>query len=463
VAADSDEVEGERFEIEGRPLGLVLAEDGLRHPMTSRGRGFGFTRYEDVTHLASSSRSLWIGTRETVVTLRRDIFSDPDGPENLIRALLEHIAGRPAGAAQLARMAEVEETGRARGALFATWGLAIACVAGSLLQLAVGEDVQLVGLYNHALVGLGDFWRPATANLVHGFPQVPVHLVTNMLGALALGALTERSMGSARTLCVMGMAGLVAMLSCGLAGYPQVLGASGIVTGLFGAVVWLELRHATEIPAWLRIPRRLLGTIALVSVVFDIAVPITASAAHLGGFLAGVATTACVAGRPAGRLPSAGWVRGLAASLLAVFGVSVAQAGVVLATTPDYHAYSLARVLDFPDVTPIELNEYAWALAISDEPTQAQLEAARVLAQRAVDETDREIPEVLDTLAELQFQLGRSDSALATIEEAIALAPGEDYFREQRRRFLGERAAEDRPEMGETPDPREEDASQIRV
>ena len=46
-------------------------------------------------------------------------------------------------------------------------------------------------------------------------------------------------------------------------------------------------------------------------------------------------------------------------------------------------------------------------------------------------------------LAELQFRLGDVEAAVATIEEAIALEPGESYYTEQRRRFLGERS--DRP------------------
>ena len=40
---------------------------------------------------------------------------------------------------------------------------------------------------------------------------------------------------------------------------------------------------------------------------------------------------------------------------------------------------------------------------------------------------------------------GRAEEAPLTIEEAIRLAPQERYFAEQRRRFTGERAADDRP------------------
>ena len=53
---------------------------------------------------------------------------------------------------------------------------------------------------------------------------------------------------------------------------------------------------------------------------------------------------------------------------------------------------------------------------------------------------------ILDTLAEVHFQLGHRAEAVAAIEEAIQRDPDEDYYREQRRRFLGERDPEDRPE-----------------
>jgi hypothetical protein len=61
-----------------------------------------------------------------------------------------------------------------------------------------------------------------------------------------------------------------------------------------------------------------------------------------------------------------------------------------------------------------------------------------------VQETDRREATILDTLAELQFLTGEPEAAVATIEEAMALAPQEPYYAEQRRRFLGERS--DRPD-----------------
>ena len=44
-----------------------------------------------------------------------------------------------------------------------------------------------------------------------------------------------------------------------------------------------------------------------------------------------------------------------------------------------------------------------------------------------------------------RFALGEADRALLAIDEALALSPWEEYYREQRRRFMGARDADDRP------------------
>ena len=93
------------------------------------------------------------------------------------------------------------------------------------------------------------------------------------------------------------------------------------------------------------------------------------------------------------------------------------------------------------------LNDAAWVIATATdpEPTEFVLLAALALAERAVLETGRSEPTILDTLAEVQFQLGNADAAISIIDEAILLDPDESYFQEQRRRFAGERERDDRP------------------
>ncbi|MGE4649295.1 MAG: rhomboid family intramembrane serine protease [Myxococcota bacterium] len=441
--------EGQVFELLGRPGGIALTREGFHHPAQPNGRGRAFTLYADITHLAVSPRALWLASRRSSLPLRRSIFKDAEAPEALMAALRARIVDLPEGSAQLARMARVEERGSQNPPLWATWGLIALCGLVFVLQLLVGRGLHAVGYYSGTLVAHGDLWRLLTANLLHAFPNFPFHLAVNMLSALALGVLVERTIGTQRTLCVMGAAGIVSMLACGLAGYPVVVGASGVVAGMVGALVWLEFFRPEEVPAWRRIPRRPLVVLLLLSLLLDLVVPILAGAAHLGGFVAGGIVAALVGGRPLGspRVPVAVKVAGAT-----VVGLTAA-AGLVAATelwrSPDYVAHNLVRFAEFPEVQAMELNNLAWMTAIDPEVTEAQLRAALTLAERAVAETERSEPTLLDTLAELQFQLGAVGPALRSIDEAIALSPFERYYHEQRRRFTGERDADDRPEPGE--------------
>jgi membrane associated rhomboid family serine protease len=443
---DGDATPEAIFALRGRPHAITLGPEGIHHPRTPRGRGFAYTPYEEVTHLASSHRALWIGTRRSVYVLARRSFVDPHGPEHLVRALLARIAGRPGGAAQLARMADIEEVARAAEPARATWGLGLLCLLVFVLQLAAGNVVHEVGYYSPALVADGDLWRLVTANLLHALPEFPLHLVLNLIALLALGTLTERPLGTARTVVVMGVSGLAAMLASGLASEADVVGVSGVVYGLAGAVLWLELRCANRLPAWWRVPRRALIGLLILNLAISFVVPVIASAAHVGGFLAGVVTTALVAERPIAARRASVVVQAASALVAVALVASLGAAAVELLRPGDFSTRHTERLARLPGISPLELNNRAWFIAIDPRSTPEHLEAALLLAERAVSETDRREPTLLDTLAELQFQLGHEQQALQTIDEAIVQAPGEAYYREQRRRFLGERSREDRPE-----------------
>ncbi len=433
------------FEMRGRPRAVTLGDAGIHHPRAPRGSGFVYTPYEDVTHLATTHRALWLGARRSVYVLARSAFVDPYAPEHLVRMLLARIAQRPGGSAQLARMAEIEETARSRGPLRATWSLASLCLLVFLLQLTAGQSLHEVGYFNAALVADGDLWRVVTANLLHAFPRVPIHLVCNLIGLILLGALAERSLGTARTVCVMGASGLGAMAACAIRDQVEVVGVSGVVFGLLGALLWLEFRCANRLPAWWRIPRRALVILLAVNLGLPLLVPIISGAAHVGGLLCGFLVTAAVAGTPPGRRPSPAWVRGASAAVGLLGLLSVAAAGWELSRPGDFLARHTARFASLPGVTPEELNNRAWFVAIDPGSSRENLEAALLLAERAVNETARQDAPILDTLAELQFQLGLQDEAIETIDEAIAREPDESYYWEQRRRFLGDRDPGDRP------------------
>jgi membrane associated rhomboid family serine protease len=417
---------------------VALDANGIHHPDTPRGRSFVYTPYRDIIHLACSSRALWLSARRSVYVLPRHLFADAAAPERLARSLLDRIARRPGGEAQLARMGEIEAEARRPARARATWGLALVCLAIYPLQLLVGSDLEEVGYYNALLVADGDWWRLITANLLHAHPSFPAHLVLNVLGLLALGTLVERPLGAARTLVVMGVSGIAAMVASGWAHHARVVGVSGVVFGLLGAVTWLELRLADRLPAWWRVPRRALYVMIAISAALAAAVPFIAWAAHVGGFVAGAAAATLLCSRGvAAQAPA--WLRAGGGAVVGATAVALAVCAAELARPGAYAPQLMARIARLPGMDALSLNEYAWTIAIDPDSSRELLESALLMAERAVEETDRGVPEILDTLAELQFLLGESDAAVATIYEAIEMRPFEPYYQRQLRRFLGER------------------------
>ncbi len=440
----------ESFALRGGRRALSLHATGFRHAAGWLAGGETFAGYDEITDLSLGRRGLRIGTLRSVLLLPRKLFVDADAPERLAAALVERIGREPDASLRLARMAEIGELARHGAPLRATWVAIALCIGVHLASLSIGPGVHEAGHFGSTYFRAGEWWRLLSANFLHGGL---VHLALNAIGLLALGELVERPLGSARTALVLLASGSVGMLAGLAAGYEQTVGASGMVCGLAGAVVVLELRIPDRLPAAWRLPRRLLAVALGADALLSLVVPFIAGAVHLGGFFAGAAVAFAVTPvtpRTA-RVPA--WV-GAAAGVAIVAVVAVA-ATVARETVggADSLARRAERLMALPGAPAVLLNNTAWMLVTSPEPTDAQIEIALRSAQRAVSQTGRSDPNFLDTLAESQFAAGRSEDAIETIDEAIALAPGEAYFLEQRRRFTGERAAEDRPAPPAEPDP----------
>jgi membrane associated rhomboid family serine protease len=431
----------ETFSLRGKPAAVTLEADGFHHPTGTRRRAPVYSAYRDITHLATSSRAVWIATRRSVYILGRATFVDPNGAEHLVRALFARIARLPDGSQQLARMAEIEEAARTPRPLRATWGLFAVCVAFYAVQVFGGDQVRFVGSFMPLFASEGDWWRLVTANLLHANL---VHLVLNLMGLLTVGPLVERPLGSARTVLILAVSGLGSMAASAVASTTEVVGVSGVIFGLLAAVCWLELRSADRLPAGWRIPRRALFWMVGVSALLSF-LPFIATAAHAGGFFAGLAATAVLGRRPLDARPSGRWVRAAALASLAVCALAVGAAARELLRAGDYKARYVERLWNHPGADPEALNFVAWEIAVDPGSSHEMLDAALDLAERAVHDTARQQAHILDTLAEVHFQLGHRDEALAAIDEAIVREPGNDYYQEQRRRFLGERPPDDRP------------------
>jgi membrane associated rhomboid family serine protease len=435
----------DRFHLHGVPNAIVLGDDGVEHPISPNGRGHTYTPYTEITQVLASPRTVFIGARGSVYPLSRRAFVDPHGPDELVRALLLRVRNLPDGEERLFRMGELGARALVTSRPWATWTLAAACLLMLPLQLLLGASLEMAGAFIPILVQDGDLWRIVTATLLHGLPSFPVHLALNLVALVALGTLVERPLGSRRTTIVMAISAVAAMGASAMAGYDRVVGVSGVVFGLAGAAMWLELRCSEQLPVWLRIPRRAFVVLLLVNAGIMTLVPFIAGAAHVGGFIAGFLVTGALTGRnlPVGRDPV--WLRAATVAVTVWVVVSLGAAAAEFGGRGSYLARYAERLARLPGVSPGELNDQAWMIAIAPDSTREEFEAALVLAERAVVETERSIPGILDTLAEVQFQLGWNDQAIATIDEAIAQAPNVSYYLEQRRRFSGERDADDRP------------------
>jgi len=423
---------------------IVLHQSGLRHPRFPRWTGETFTPWADITHHTVSSRSFRLATRRSVYAFPRGLFADPTGPDELARALVECIGRQPGGREQLERMWQVEKLAARPLPARASVVFAVLCAAVFALDALVGgQRVFFSGFFNALLVRDGELWRVVTANLLHAGAA---HLLLNGLGLLGLGALVERVLGPARTVLVLA-AGALGGMGAGLAAeYEMAVGASGVVFGLVGALVWLELRWARRLPAGWRVPRALLLGALAGDALLSLVLPEIAAAAHAGGFAAGTLACAALAGAAFETRAPRPWVRVAEAALLALLGLSLGSAGALVLREGSPVADYAGRLADRPDVPALTLNNFAWLIATDPRATREDRDVAVRLAERAVEETGRRDPNVLDTLAEAWFAAGSQAEAVRSIDEAIALAPGEDYFREQRRRFTGERAPDDRPE-----------------
>jgi membrane associated rhomboid family serine protease len=417
---------------------------GVTHPRSGRrGRPAVRTAWADLTHVSVAPRGLQLATRSRAFMVVRGAFAEPwVGPERAARAVRAGARAAPGGEARTARMEALDTLVERPGPVRVSAFLVAACLGAFVLQVFF-PAVHYAGLFSASLVQLGEPWRLVTANLLHGSPA---HLILNLLGVWVVGWMVERSFGSRGAALVIGLAAFGAMGASWLRGYEAAMGASGIVYGLAGALFWLEFRRPETLPAAWRIPRVALGVFVVAELVMALSVDWIAHAALWGGLVGGLFGAAWAGPRIAGSGGVRPGLRLALAVLAGAVGLSVfALARNVVAPDPAAVARRGEQLLEQPGIPPHFLNNEAWRIAIAPGADSESLAVARQMAERAVEETAGREPALLDTLAEILFRSGDGAAAVALIDAAIHLDPGERYYREQRRRFSGERAADDRP------------------
>ena len=226
----------------------------------------------------------------------------------VLEVVAEEIRGRigklPDGAERLAR---IEAKARFGSALvgrvpIVTLATGLVLLASVLVQWMAASlpfpadaDVPAVALANVPdRVAAGEVYRLVTANFLH---LNALHFAGNLLGIAVGGYLVELAIGGKRTVLLLAVSGIVAHAAAAAwGGFDVVIGASGLIYGCLGALLWLRLRRGDELPGRLSLPHITWILIGF-GLIAEIGFPGISAAGHLGGLLAGLLLTPVLVGR----------------------------------------------------------------------------------------------------------------------------------------------------------------------
>lgn len=243
---------------------------------------------------------------------------------------------------------------RQRGA--AVSGLTAALVAAGVVQLLADQWLSLDGA-SRWLLGLahiphqvivGQWWRLLTSVWVHADP---LHLMVNALMLWIIGRPVEAAYGSARLVVIWTGAVVVSGIAM-LANPPlqATIGASGGVFGLLGALLGLGIKLLPRLDARLR--WSMVGVPALcLAILIALGGPQADFAAHLGGAVGGLMLGVALRPQflPLSRLArkrmAAGWVRGLAWSVMGMQALAIGAASVHLSRNLEVPEFAVETFL----------------------------------------------------------------------------------------------------------------------
>ena len=188
--------------------------------------------------------------------------------------------------------------------------LALNLLAYGAEVLAGGGDddavlFRLGGLWPGAVLDDGQWWRLGTALFLH---LNLLHLGMNMVALVALGIRVERTAGPIAILFIYGTAGLAStggvlwLTAAGILPDEALIGASGAIMGLLGALLvagardWRRDRSAAALRGAL-----VMAAAVALQAVFDLLTPEVSFSAHVCGLVGGI--LAALAWRAAPPLP----------------------------------------------------------------------------------------------------------------------------------------------------------------
>jgi membrane associated rhomboid family serine protease len=163
-----------------------------------------------------------------------------------------------------------------------------------LFEISVGDSndpevLHRIGaLEPYSVVIQGEYWRLFTALFLHGGFA---HLGFNLFALYVLGPPLERSIGTIRfVVCylISGLAsgaGVIGLTLIGLVRPAQLVGASGCIMGVVGALAGFLMRHRHAPHSRQRLANIVM--IIAIQIAFDLSTPQVSMSAHLCGLVAG--------------------------------------------------------------------------------------------------------------------------------------------------------------------------------
>lgn len=391
--------------------------------------------------------TVWIETSVRSFTFPIRVFESREHAALLVESVRRRIRDLPEGERKIesidrdARIAERALTTRYPATVGA---IVLLVLAAMLLEFGGGLErpfgVVRFGANVGFLVKEGELYRLVASSFLH---EGLIHLGSVVFGIAACGAVVERLLGTAGALLIMLVAGLSGALALLVGGELMTLGASPIMYGLMGAAAFTTHQHRGRIPMLLRPSIGmwiLIGAFTLPAAV----IPEVDFGANMGGLLGGVVVGAILAGSPAGVPPPPGRPRWALVGAILLGGVYLAGLTAAVIAYRGHDADTDVRViqryLDDDRDTYVGLNRLAWMVAADPSATDPELELARVAAERAVERSpDAQVAHVEDTLATVEYRLGRYEEAV-TLEKKVFAAEEDVVIASQLARFMRARA-----------------------
>lgn len=213
----------------------------------------------------------------------------------------------------------------ATGTPMVTFGIIAVCAVLYVLQWVIPGDVIYRNLAYASVFATPEYgvfqpWRMITSAFLHSQGFI-LHIVLNMYMLWIFGQALEPLLGRIRFLAVYlisavgGSVGYLLLTPLVPEGGPVgVVGASGAIFGLFGAMLVVQRHRRAE--------TKQLWVLIAINGVIGFMVPQIAWQAHLGGLIAGALCAAVIAYAPRGRRQHLVQFAGLAAVLVLLAAVS---------------------------------------------------------------------------------------------------------------------------------------------